>query len=388
MISVPFSPSKEVSDSSDGAIYFFCDHIADVVLFRGLAARLRVSAPSKALIAIVDSSPSIVRYDRKVLSATFDKVLEVGWCKYGGPFDLLNALRFRSDVRKIPFQPGSILILSTGRFLISQILLKRLRRTGVTTVWLTAKDNKPTDDVVYDFFASAVFNLYHLFFGVSYVDVHKVRGSMGKLRNIQHRKNPYDLTFFLTDPAKSLEKDEFYYPFDQGKTGTDVDCERHWIDRQRFLVLYNECIEVIRTLHENARLIYIPHPREEASNRAGLDLRGFSIEERFNSEYVFATTEYIQAVYAPWSSSVQSAENFGIRSYWLYRLFAGKCLDAAYAMHLDRRFERANPAKFIQDISTWKSGGCDYTPKAALEQSRVSTDRLLERVLHFKRNCT
>lgn len=375
------------------AVYFFCDHIYDTVPFRGLAERIRARASERRLVAIVDRSPNIARYERRLYADAFDEIHEVGYCSYGGIRALVEAWRVRRDLRRIPFAPGSVLFISSGRFLVSQIVLRRLRGLGITTVWLTSRDNKALEDVVYDPLASGVFNAYNALFGVAAVDAYRTRGSgRERLRAIQFRRNPYDVTLFLAPPRSAPAPDQWSYPFFVGRRlatggpGTVLVCgnqftDRPWIDRPRFVETFNRCLDAIRTLHPDHRLVYVPHPRERASNREGLALAGFVVDETHGSDHLLAHDGTIAAVYSPWSTVVRTAESFGIRSYWLYRLFAGASLDAVYATHLDAKYAGAARPKFIEDMAAWQAGAHAYEPDAAIEASRIDTDRLLDRIL-------
>lgn len=375
----------------DPPVYFFCDHVYDLTLFRGIAVRIKERQPSRRCVAIIDSSPNVVRYDVDRMLGIFDEVIRVGYASYGGLGAFWRAVRLKLELRQLHLEAGALLFISSGRFLISQLLLRRLARSGMTTVWITVRSTSAPEDLVYDFFASAVYNIYHLLFGVSYVDVYRVRGSdQERLRNIQHREDPYAYTFFLVNHDGHLSSNELCYPappsVERGNNERvvifcgNMISNRPWIKSDQLREGLNECLSTIKVIHEGARLIYLPHPRETPADREGLQLEGFELESGVNAEYLFVTLGRIEAVYSLWSTSVHSAERFGIRSYWLYRLFAGESLGEAYAAHFDLRFSGMPPQKFIEDLSLWRSGANNYLPAADPARRQQSLDRMLDRI--------
>jgi len=373
-------------------IYFFCDHIFDISSYLGITNVIRELQIDSRFTLIIDDSPNIKNYNFEFAFPYFDCVLKVGHCNYGGLSRFLEANSFSKQLKRIDFKPDSILFIQTGRYLVSNILLKRLAEAKVKTVWITQHAHRYVDDVTFDYMASFVYNFYHYFFGMSYVDVYKMRGSeKDNIRSIQHRKNPYDHIFYLAmleDDNCCLASDEMYFPYYFPSRLSNFSQEtvllcgnmftgRDWINENKFLDVYNKLIKLIKIKHNGSRFVYLPHPREKEDNRKNLDLRGFDIETSLNSELMYIKDPSISTTYSIWSTSSQTAELFGIRSYWFYRLFSDDIVKREYKMHFDARLKKANPVKFIDNIDRWMNGENDYSPEYYLQKIKLSVIKLL-----------
>ncbi len=323
-------------------VYMFCNHPFELSCFAGIANVIREMQKDTKITLILDSMPYFRKTEVDSVLKYFDNVERVGYCDYqagrigfeaiaGIAKGFVSAYRFSRQLRAINIKPNSFVFLISGRFLVSNVLVKRLRKLNPTLVYITRRHPESVDNYVFSYKRSLIPNLYHLFFGAFFVDYFFFR-DYGGWPYIQFRQNPYHYTFYTKAPGDKLLPDEVFYPFyfperlkDSSPQGTVVlfgSAFTGWrdIDRGKFISRFNEIINHIRIKHAGSKLIYKPHPLEK-NEKELLNLSGFVVDESATSELLFMRDPSIETVYSVASTSSRTAPCFGIRSYTLFRLF-------------------------------------------------------------------
>ena len=323
-------------------VYMFCNHPFELSCFAGISNVIREVRPDTKITLILDSMPYFGKTEVDFALKYFDNVEQVGYCDYqaggigfgaiaGMAKGFVSTYRFSRQLRAINIKPNSFVFLMSGRFLVSNVLVKVLRKLNPTLVYITRRHPESIDNYVFSYRRSLVPNLYHLFFGAFFVDYFFFRG-YGGWPYIQFRQNPYHYTFYTKAPGDELLPDEVFYPFyfperrkgssSQGTVVLFGSAFTGWrdIDRGGFISRFNQIIDHIRVKHAGSRLIYKPHPLEK-NEKELLNLSGFVVDESATSELLFMKDPSIKTVYSVASTSSRTAPCVGIRSYTLFRLF-------------------------------------------------------------------
>ncbi len=324
-------------------VYLFCNHPFEIPCFAGITNVIRELRPEMKTTLILDSMPYFLKTEVDFALKYFDKVERIGWCDYYSTPPRLQAIpsiikafadtaRFSRQLRAIDIKPDSFVFVISGRQLVSNVLLKRLKGLNPTLVYLTTRHVESIENYLFSYKSSLYVNLYHLLYGASLVDYSYMKGTGFVF--IQHRKNPYHHTFFMRPPADNLAADEIPYPlyFPERQKNPALPPGNvvvlfgsvflGWpgIDREKFVTRFNKVIDRIRIKHAGSRLVYKPHPRE-TSEKELLNLSGFEVDESATSELLFMKEPGIRTVYSVASTSSRTALCFGIRSYLLFPLF-------------------------------------------------------------------
>ncbi len=324
-------------------VYMFCNHPFEIPCFAGITNVIRELRPDMKTTLILDSMPYFLKTEVDFALKYFDKVERIGWCDYystplrpqaipGIVKAFAATYRFYRQLRAIDIKPSSFVFMISGRQLVSNVLLKRLKGLNPTLIYMTTRHVESIENYLFSYKSSLYVNLYHLLFGASFVDYSYMRETGWVF--IQHRKNPYHYTFFMRPPTENLATDEIpfplYFPERQNHPSLSpgnivvlfgsVFLSWKGIDREKFITRFNEIIDRIRIKHAGSRLIYKPHPRE-TNEKELLNLSGFEIDESATSELLFMREPSIRTAYSVASTSSRTALCFGIRSYLLFPLF-------------------------------------------------------------------
>jgi len=316
------------------------------------------------------------------LSASFDQVIRVGICSYPhikcprlALDDWQQIRRYQSELNKVAFVPGATLFLTCGQELVTNILLKRLRREKVTTVWLSRTFVQNLYDLRFSYIYWLYYNLINLFYGAVLMDVFPldVFGD-GKYQVYwQPRQNPFSHRFYMVDQtnAQQLAPNEIYRPYyfpSRHRNGTrekivvfgdDSPDSRPQV-QTTFRLRFNQLLDLVRTKHAGARLVYRHHPGSPLGDH--YDLRGFEIERQAIAEAMFSNDASISTVYSIWSEATVHAPFFGIRGFFLYYLFDDIAIPRSLKRHMDlsREIYKQEPRMFLRSVEDWMDGENDY----------------------------
>lgn len=372
-----------MTNSMSKTVYMFCNHPFELPCFAGIANVIREVRNDIEITLILDSMPYFRKIQVDFALKYFDNVERVGYCDYLGgrpgirgfaalAKGFISAYPFSRQLGAITIKSNSFVFLISGKQLVSNILLKRLRRAKPTLVYMTTRHTESIDNYVFSYTRSLFANLYHLFFGASFVDYSFFRGYT-YWPHIQHRQNPYHYTFYISAPGdkSTLGHDEIIFPFyfpDRHKP-RDISQSTvvlfgsvfkgwHEIDQDKFVSRFNEIIECIRNKHAGSKLVYKPHPKEN-DEKDLLNLSGFVIDESTTSELMFIKDPSISTVYSVASTSSRTAQCFGIRAYVLFPLF-----DLPHALKIRREafFYDVSPDTLVRSLDELKTKSADSTP--------------------------
>jgi hypothetical protein len=380
-------------------VYMFCNHPFELPCYAGIANVIREVRPEMENILILDSMPYFRKTDVSFCFNYFDKVHRVGYCDYqagawatailGIAKGFASAYRFSRQLRAIEIKPNSFVFLISGRQLVSNVLLKRLKTLNPTLVYITQRHTESIDNYTFSYKRSLLANLYHLFFGASFVDYLYLRG-YDYWPYIQHRRDPYHHTFYTRAPGASFPDNPddipfpFYFPERQQKVSQSTvvlfgSVFKHWheIDLDKFVPRFNEIIQHIRMKHAGSKLIYKPHP-SETNERELLDLHGFVIDESLTSELMFMKDPSIETIYSIASTASRTAPCFGIRAYVLFPLFD---LSATLRKKREAFFHDVAPEAIIRSLDDLNNRGADARPAPDyLPVVRSGIVNMLERI--------
>lgn len=380
-------------------VYMFCNHPFELANFAGIANGIREVRPDMKINLILDSMPYFRKTQVDFTLKYFDKVERVGYCDYySTPVRVqaipsivkafASAYRFSRQLRAIDIKPDSFVFLISGRQLVSNVLLKRLKKLNPTLVYMTRRHSESVENYFFSYKSSLYINLYHLLFGASFVDYLYLKGY--KIwPYIQHRRNPYHYTFYQKAPGGELATDEVFYPFYFPERRNDLSHKdivvlfgsvfTSWpdLDTNKFISRFNEIIDCIRNKHAGSKLIYKPHPRETKEKEL-LNLDGFEVDETMTSELLFMKEPGISTVYSVASTSSRTAPCFGIRAYLLFRLFD---LPPMTRTRFEANCYDAPKETIINSLEELRKGEADKAPPLDFTQLiRSSTIRMLEQI--------
>jgi len=390
--------NKGVNIHSD-TVYMFCNHPFELPGYAGIVNVIREVRPELKIVLILDSMPYFRKTEVSFCFNYFDEVHNVGYCDYrAGPWataifgiakGFVSAYQFSRQLRAIDIKPNSFVFLMSGKQLVSNVLLRRLKGLNPTLVYLTQRHTESVDNYIFSYKISLLANLYHLFFGASFVDYFYLRG-YHYWPYIQHRRDPYHHTFYTQSPGVSLpaSPDEIpftlYFPARQQNVSQatvvlfgSVFKTWHEIDRDKFVSRFNKVIQHIRMKHAGSKLIYKPHPRETDEKNL-LDLSGFVIDESLTGELMFMKDPSIATVYSVASTISRTAPCFGIRAYVLFPLLD---LPASLRTRREAFFHDVAPETIIRSLDKLKNQGVDDKPSPDYTQVvRSGIIKMLEQI--------
>lgn len=390
--------NKAITTHSN-TVYMFCNHPFELPGYAGIVNVIREVRPDMEITLILDSMPYFRKTEVDFALKYFDNVERVGYCNYqAGPWataifgiarGFVSAYQFSRQLRAIDIKPNSFVFLMSGRQLVSNILLRRLKGLNPTLVYLTQRHTESVDNYVFSYKISLLANLYHLFFGASFVDYFYFRG-YNYWPYIQHRRDPYHHTFYLQSPGASLPASPDDIPFPLYFPGRQQNASqatvvlfgsvfKHWhgVNLDKFVPRFNEVIQHIRTKHAGSKLIYKPHPNETDEGEL-LDLHGFAIDESLTGELMFMKDPSIATVYSVASTTSRTAPCFGIRAYVLFPLFD---LPDSLRTRREAFFHDVAPEAIIRSLDELKNQGVDDKPSPDYTQVvRSGIIKMLEQI--------
>ena len=119
-------------------------------------------------------------------------------------------------------------------------------------------------------------------------------------------------------------------------------------DAELFINKTNQCLDYIRKICSDCRLIYRIHPDEKGEHKL-LDLTSFSVEkdDKISEDFLWANKEKIKYVFSVCSASSIAGLNMGLNSYCFYNNFGG-VFKGAYKIFVDH-YLSGLPSNFFID---------------------------------------
>ena len=412
--------------SNFNTYYFFAELSFDLAIWHGLVNIIRDQKPGARFELICSLDKRIESYDISPLIEVYDRVHRIrgasfysygSWRKgltarniYSALFRTFpDARRTYKDLQEIGFALNSVAFVHGAHNLTQWLFLKRIKSAPkVKSVFFLSADS-PYDNNLFksDWFInrnqSAYLNIYAHFFSTAYLDVHWIKTPDSIVTNNRHfvfRDKAADFEFWPLFPSRSnsLEDDQIYLPFpsvnnSHNKLDNDtilfVGGKYHWLQglprksEGLFFHRLDMIVELIRKKHAGQRLLFKSHPSQNENDLKKIDLTGFEIISSVSSETIFLNNPSLRTVYSFNSTSVQTAVNMGIVSYYLYNLFDldELSLPKTVQRHWNDRFiSEVHPKMNIRSIDDWMNGKNDYEPQDVKEKVYSSTVRMLEEV--------
>ena len=407
------------------SVYFFAEYAIEFAIWSDFAANIRSIDPSVRLELIYAKEPRISDLNPEMFFSPFHKVNEVGYVSHemGGrwrqgfnPQNVHHSLtkvfpkarKVYDQLSKIDFSENSIAFVYLGVTLNQALFLKSVRsRPGTESVLLlsaaTAQDSHFLTNYAVNASQSLLLNFYFHFFGTAYMDVFWARvheGFRTSTRDYIYRNKPADYVFqsFYPFRYKTLQLGQVVLPLklesrvsEPSKQETIVFIgQPHYFlggfskeIETRFYERLNTILDSIRDLHRGLHLIYKSHPGQTEEQLSRMNLGGFNIISSGTSETLFKKDISIRTVYGFSSFSLQTALCYGIKSYYLYRLFYDILEDLPLSVKRnweERWNSEYHPEMVLNSLEDWKSGKNDYNVSDISTHSKTQTMSLLAKV--------
>ena len=249
----------------------------------------------------------------------------------------------------------------------------------------TQQSSRLTDYVV-NHSQSLLLNFYFHFFGTAYMDIYWARVGEGfrtNTREYVYRTKPADHVFQSHYPFRfrDLQPGQVRLPFRldtqfrnsaQQESVMFIGQPHYFLGgfsgniEARFYERLNTILDSVRGLHSGQRLVYKSHPGQTEEQLSRINLDGFEIITSGTSEGLFKEDNSISTVYGFSSSSLQTALCYGIRSYYLYRLFDDLLMELPHSVkrNWEQRWNSEHhPEMVLLSLDDWRSSKNEYSIK-------------------------
>ncbi len=407
------------------SVYFFAEYAVEFAIWSDLAKTIRELNKETRLELIFARESRISDFNPETFFSPFDAVYEVDYVSHemGGrwregfnPRNIHHTLtkvfpkarRVYAQLNENDFSGNSIAFAYLGVTLNQVLFLKSIEsRPGAESVLFLSADSTQDASSLTDYVVSPsrslLLNFYFHFFGTAYMDVFWARVHKGFRTNTReyiYRNKPADHVFQSLYPfrSKSLQAGQVVLPLrlesrvgESSKQETVVfigqphyflggfsqEVETHFYER------LNTILDSIRDLHRGQRLLYKSHPGQTQEQLSRTNLEGFDIITSGTSEALFGEDKSITTAYGFSSSSLQTALCFGIKSYYLYRLFYDVLEELPHSVkrNWEQRWDSEYyPEMVLLSLDDWRSGKNNYSIKDISAYSKTQVMSLLARV--------
>tara|TARA_Y100000031_G_scaffold94124_1_gene103473 strand:- start:346 stop:1776 length:1431 start_codon:yes stop_codon:yes gene_type:complete len=407
------------------SVYFFAEYPIEFAIWMDLAKTIRELNENILLKLVFTKESRISGFNMDFFSNTFDAIHEVDyvshemggqWRKGFTPRNVHHSLtkvfpkakKVYSQLSQIDFSGNSLAFTYLGVTLNQALFLKSMRyRPGVESVLFLSADSTQRSSCLTDYVVnhsqSLLLNFYFHFFGTAYIDVFWARVNEGFRTNTReyiHRNRPADYVFQSVYPfrLKSLKPGQLLLPISSKKRIVEplkrkdvvfIGQPHYFLGgfdqevQARFYKRLNTILDTIRDLHNGQRLIFKTHPGQTKEQISRINLDGFEIVTSGTSEDLFKEDNSISRVYGFSSSSLQTALCYGIKSYYLYRLFYDILEDLPLSVkrNWEQRWDSEyHPEMVLLSLEDWRSAKNEYSVEDISLESRTEAMGLLARV--------
>ena len=407
------------------SVYFFAEYPIEFAIWMDLAKTIRELNENILLKLVFTKESRISGFNMDFFSNTFDAIHEVDyvshemggqWRKGFTPRNVHHSLtkvfpkakKVYSQLSQIDFSGNSLAFTYLGVTLNQALFLKSMRyRPGVESVLFLSADSTQRSSCLTDYVVnhsqSLLLNFYFHFFGTAYIDVFWARVNEGFRTNTReyiHRNRPADYVFQSVYPfrLKSLKPGQLLLPISSKKRIVEplkrkdvvfIGQPHYFLGgfdqevQARFYKRLNTILDTIRDLHNGQRLIFKTHPGQTKEQLSQIKLDGFEIISSGTSEGLFQKEKSIITVYGFSSSSLQTALSYGIKSYYIYRLFYDVIGDLPLSVKRNwelRWDSEYHPEMVLRSMDDWKSGKNDYNISDISTNCIAQTMSLLTKV--------
>ena len=407
------------------SVYFFAEYPIEFAIWMDLAKTIRELNENILLKLVFTKESRISGFNMDFFSNTFDAIHEVDyvshemggqWRKGFTPRNVHHSLtkvfpkakKVYSQLSQIDFSGNSLAFTYLGVTLNQALFLKSMRyRPGVESVLFLSADSTQRSSCLTDYVVnhsqSLLLNFYFHFFGTAYIDVFWARVNEGFRTNTReyiHRNRPADYVFQSVYPfrLKSLKPGQLLLPISSKKRIVEplkrkdvvfIGQPHYFLGgfdqevQARFYKRLNTILDTIRDLHNGQRLVYKSHPGQTEEQLSRINLNGFEVITAGTSEGLFKEDNSISTVYGFSSSSLQTALCYGIRSYYLYRLFDDILMELPHSVrsNWEHRWDSEHhPEMILLSLEDWKSGKNEYSVKDISLDAHTETTTFLSKV--------
>ena len=405
------------------SVYFFAEYSTEFAVWNELATSIRSLDSSIRLELIYAKESRISDLNPETFFSPFHAVHEVDhvshemggrWRQGFSPQNVHHSLtkvfpkarKVYTQLNEIDFSENSVAFVYLGVTLNQVLFLKSVKsRPGVQSVLLLRDYTLQAflTNYIVNPSQSLLLNFYFHFFGTAYVDVFWAKAQEDfrtSTRDYLHRNKPADYVFQSLYPfrSKSLQLGQVVLPLNikQGivkpskqETVMFIGQPHYFLGgfpnqvENRFYERLNTIIDIIRDLHRSHRLIYKSHPGQTKEQLSRLNLDGFEVIKSSTSEALFKEDNSITTAYGFSSISIQTALCYGIKGYYLYRLFYDilEDLPLSVKMNWEQRWDSEYHNEVVlRSMDDWKSGKNDYSISDISTHIKAQTMSLLTKV--------
>jgi len=407
------------------SVYFFAEYPIEFAIWSSLAETIRELDKKTRLQLVFTRESRISEFNPEKFLSPFDSVYEVDYVSHemGGrwrkgltPDNIHHSLtkvfpkakKVYAQLSQIDFSGNSLAFTYLGVTLNQALFLKSMRnRPEVESVLFLSADSTQRSSGLTDYVVnqsqSLLLSFYFHFFGTAYMDVYWAK--VGKrfrtnTREYVHRTKPADHVFQSLYPFRfrHLHPGQVRLPFrleTRFKNTTKQESiifigQPHYFlggfsgkIEACFYERLNTILNLVRSLHRGQRLVYKSHPGQTEEQLSRINLNGFEVITAGTSEGLFKEDNSISTVYGFSSSSLQTALCYGIRSYYLYRLFDDILMELPHSVrsNWEHRWDSEHhPEMILLSLEDWKSGKNEYSVKDISLDAHTETTTFLSKV--------
>jgi len=391
-------------------IYYICSHFTYLTIYVGMCSFCRKYLPEVRQHLVLVEYPFFSLVDHEDLLEGYDSIHRVTYCESALTNHWRSELRpraiygrlakvwtFLKDARKFTFEESSLCFVSgvTETALGVRLLMSKIRReTRHSVICRVGTSYHKSDECKTNDWISWLENNVYVLLGAPPVAV-KFYGWMMAERRFYYPKKVIDHHLVFSNRwSKNQDFLEVKYPLlDDVRVASlkkqcvlFLDRGTGWLSlfpemsREQYIATTNQVLRALTDLYKNedVALLFKPHPRQE---EIPYDLAGFDVySKNILAEMMFLRDrKAIRAVYSVVSSTVRTADLFGINAYVLSEL---------YNLPEELRIRNQKSVLDFSDVVSIRNLDELRLPEPRSNRSLSTTDQDLERLAQLFRELT